>query len=88
MTKGYQRLQPDKQLPLLLVWPQLDSLLEMDPLILLQDLLDLPVHPTLIPATPVIPVVPHLTLIQTMVTTMVTEMVKIVMMMTMIYKII
>jgi hypothetical protein len=45
VIKNYQRLQPDEQLPILLVLPQQDPLLETDPLILLQDL---PVHQTLI----------------------------------------
>jgi hypothetical protein len=78
VIKNYQQLQPDEQLPILLVLPQQDPLLETDPLILLQDL---PVHPV------------HQTLIQTimmmemaMVMAMVIAIVMIMMMTTMIYE--
>jgi hypothetical protein len=78
VTKNYQWLQPDEQLPILLVLPQQDPLLETDPIILVQDLPVHPVHQTLIQTI--------MTMEMTMEMVMVIAMVTIMMMMTMIYE--
>jgi hypothetical protein len=78
VIKNYQWLQPDEQLPILLVLPQQDPLLETDPLILLQDLLVHLVHQTLIQTI--------MMMEMTMEMAMVIVMVTIMMMTTMIYE--